>query len=94
MFGWLGAIVARVFGRPRSVVAVVQSAEEVIDAVRDAGEPSQPLTYKDVGHIRAQERAAIEASKKTPKEPLSIPVVFEPVPPRRGPPRPPKKGRR
>jgi hypothetical protein len=52
-----------------AIAAGRAAAERLVKLIRREvrarpSSPSQPLTFKDVEHIRAQERASIEASKK------------------------------
>jgi hypothetical protein len=52
-----------------AVDQVVKQVGKLLRREQRESEPSQPLTYRDVEHIRAQERSSIEASKRKPVAP-------------------------
>lgn len=54
-----------------AIVAGRAAVDELVKLIRRKpreSEPPHPLTYRDVEHIRAQEHASIEASKRAERE--------------------------
>jgi hypothetical protein len=76
MLGWVKLIAGpllRLLRRPDDVAKVVESARDLVDHFRLDHEPSQPLTYKDVEHIRLQVDNATEHKVQPPPGP-AMPV--------------------
>jgi hypothetical protein len=93
MPAWLASIVGplvRLLRRPQDVAKVVEAANEIVEAVTSDAEPSQPLTYKQVEHIRQQVDSATKHGVTLPGPVKAIDRSAK-TPPAR-PPRIEKKG--